>query len=51
MNSYFHQGYELVIVKDNCIYYGKCRELNYSNNFDLESDLKRDFVRYVNSVL
>ena len=51
MSSYFHQGYTLVYFKDNCAYYGICRELNYSNNFDFEDELKRDFVRYVDSVI
>lgn len=51
MFSYFYLVYELLIVKDNCIYYGICRELNYSNNFDFEDELKNDFVEYVNSVI
>jgi hypothetical protein len=52
MNSiFFHLGYELLIVKDNCIYYGICRELNYSSNSDNEQELKNDFVEYVDGVL
>lgn len=51
MNSYFYLSYELLIVKDNCIYYGMCRELSYSNNFNTEADLKNDFIEYVNSVI
>ena len=51
MNNYFYLGYELLIVKDNCIYYGICRELGYSSNADLEQELKNDFVEYVNSVI
>lgn len=51
MNSYFYRTYELVYFKDNCIFYGTCRELNYSSNADLESELKNDFIEYVNSVI
>lgn len=51
MNSYFYLSYKLVYFKDNCIYYGTCREVGYSNNFDFEDDLKNDFVKYVNSVI
>lgn len=51
MNSYFYLGYKLVYFKDNCIYYGTCKELNYSSNADLEQELKNDFREYVNSVI
>jgi len=50
-SSFFHQGYELLIVKDNCIYYGLCRGLGYSSNSDNEQELKNDFVKYVGGVV
>ena len=50
-SSFFHLGYELLIVKDNCIYYGLCRKLGYSSNSDNEQELKNDFVEYVGRVV
>ena len=45
--SYFHLDYELTIHEMNRIYYGNCKELDYSSNADLESELKNAFREYV----
>ena len=51
MNTFHYLSYELIITRDKNLYYGECKELNYSSSADIEQNLKNDFMEYVDSVI